>query len=145
MAMHQTLANDPTLSKMYQPQNQFALMAKVMELTGIKDVASYLTPPDQLPPEQPDQGQQLQMQLAQKQMEIQERQTAVAEMKAQMDSQIAQMKLQLEQAKAENQHAIQSDNQDLKEAQLRHKKTIAEAELALAAQADEITAIASPN
>ena len=144
MAMHQTLANDPTLSKMYQPQNQFALMAKVMELTGIKDVASYLTPPDKLPPEQPDQGQQLQMQLAQKQMEIQERQTAVAEMKAQMDSQIAQMKLQLEQAKAENQHAIQSDNQDLKEAQLRHKKTIAEAELALAAQADEITAIASP-
>jgi hypothetical protein len=145
MAMHQHFANDPTLSKMYQPQNQYQLMAKVMELSGIKDVASYLTNPEQMPPEQPDPAQQLEMQMAQKQIELQERQTAVAEMKAKLDAQVQQMKLALEKAKTENQHAIQSDNMDLKEEQLAHKKRIDEAELALAAQAEEITAIASPN
>ncbi len=145
MAMHQHFANDPTLSKMYQPQNQYQLMAKVMELSGIKDVSSYLTNPEQMPPEQPDPAQQLEMQMAQKQIELQERQTAVAEMKAKLDAQVQQMKLALEKAKTENQHAIQSDNMDLKEEQLAHKKRIDEAELALAAQAEEITAIASPN
>ncbi len=78
-------------------------------------------------------------------MEIQERQTAVAEMKAQLDAQVQQMKLAIEKAKTENQHAIQSDNLDLKEEQLAHKKRIDDAELALARQATDITAIASPN
>ena len=83
--------------------------------------------------------------MMQKQLEIQERQTALAEMKAQMSAEIDRIKLQLEQAKIENQHAIQSDNLDLKEEQLAHKKTIDNAELLLAQRADEITAIASPN
>lgn len=145
MGMHQHFANDPTLQKMYTPQNQYALAAKVMELTGIKDVASYLTDPQQLPPEQPDPAQEMQMQMAQKQLELQERQTALAEMKAQVEAQISQMKLELEKAKAENSHAIQSDSLDLKEEQLRHKKLIDAAELELTRKADEITAIASPN
>ena len=116
-----------------------------MELTGIKEVSAYLTNPENLPPEQPDPAQEMQMQMAQKQLEIQERQTAMAETKAQVEAQISQMKLELEKAKAENQHAIQSDNLDLKEEQLKHKKLIDAAELLLAQQADEITAIASPN
>ena len=62
-----------------------------------------------------------------------------------MDMKISQMKIELEKSKVENQHAIQSDNIDLKEEQLRHKKLIDHAELVLAQQADEITAIASPN
>jgi hypothetical protein len=85
------------------------------------------------------------MQMAQKQLEIQERQTVLAETKAQVDAQIDKMKLELEKAKAENIHAIASDNLDLKEEQLRHKKLVAAAELILAQNADEITAIASPN
>lgn len=145
MAMHQQFTSDPNLQKMYQPQNQYQLMTKVMELSGIKNVTEFLTSPDQLPEEKPDPAQELQMQLMQKQLEVQERQTALGEMKAQMEIQNAQMKLQLEQMKAENNFAIQSDNVDLKEAQLNHKKLIDSAELVLAQQADEITAIASPN
>jgi hypothetical protein len=103
---------------MYQAPNQYALASKIMELTGIKEVSAYLTNPENLPPEQPDPAEEMQMQMAQK---------------------------QLEKAKAENQHAIQSDNLALKEEQLKHKKLIAAAELLLAQQADEITAIASPN
>jgi hypothetical protein len=144
MSMHTMFSQDPKLAKMYGPDNQYELMKKVMELTGIKDVSTFLTNPQNLPPEQPDPGQQLQLEMAKKQLEIQERQTALAEMKAQVDAQISQMKVELEKAKADNQFQIQSENMELKEAQLRHKKTIDNAELVLAAQADEITAIASP-
>ena len=118
---------------------------QIMEMTGIKNVADYLTSPDQLPPEQPDPAQELQLELMKKQIEVQDRQTAIGEMKAQMDSEVAKMKMELDRLKAENTFAIASDNVDLKEAQLNHKKFVDSAELVLAENADEITAIASPN
>jgi len=121
------------------------LISQVMEMTGIKNVADYLTSPDQLPPEQPDPAQELQLELMKKQIEVQDRQTAIGEMKAQMDSEVAKMKMELDRLKAENTFAIASDNVDLKEAQLNHKKFVDSAELVLAENADEITAIASPN
>ena len=145
MAKHQQFANDPNLAKMYSPQNQYAVMSKVMELNGIKNVTEYLTNPADLPPEEPDPAQELQLEMMKKQLEMQERQTAIGEMKAQMQAQNAQLKLELDRMKAENNFAIQSDTVDLKEAQLNHKKLIDSAELVLAQQADEITAIASPN
>lgn len=145
ISMHQTFQSDPSLQKMYTPQNQYQLISQVMEMSGIKNVADYLTSPDQLPPEQPDPAQELQLEMMKKQLEVQERQTVVAEMKVQMQAQNAQLKLEIDKLKAENSFAIQSDSVDLKEAQLNHKKVIDTAELVLAQQADEITAIASPN
>ncbi len=145
MGMHQIFQADPSLQKMYTPQNQYQLMSQVMEMSGIKNVADYLTSPDQLPEEQPDPAQELQLEMMKKQLEVQERQTALGEMKQKMDGEIAQMKLELQRVKAENDFAIQSDNVDLKESQLNHKKVIDTAEMILAQQADEITAIASPN
>jgi hypothetical protein len=47
--------------------------------------------------------------------------------------------------KLENQIAITSDQLDHKVDQLEHKKDMNMAELVLAQQADEVTAIASPN
>jgi len=144
LALHQMMSQDPGLAPMYQAQNQYKMMSHVMENNGIKNVSDYLTPPDQLPPPQPDPAAEAAQQMQQKQMELQERQTAVAEMKAQMDAQIAQMKLQIEQMKAERNFAIQSDNMDLKEAQLEHKQHVDNAELEIAKRADDVRAIASP-
>jgi hypothetical protein len=145
LALHTLMSQDPTLASMYTQENQYKLMAHVMEQNGIKNVKDYLTPPQELPPPQPDPSAEMQMQMAHKQLELQERQTAVAEMKAQMDAQIAQMKLQLEQLKAENQFAIQSDSMDLKEAQLEHKQYVDTEELKIARTADDVRAIASPS
>ena len=144
LALHTLMSQDPTLSSMYTPENQFKLMAHVMENNGIKNVSDYLTPPNQLPPPQPDPAQEMAMQMQQKQMELQERQTQIAEMKAQMDAQIAQMKMQLDTMKAQQNFAIQSDNVDLKEAQLEHKQFVDKAELEIARNADDVRAIASP-
>jgi hypothetical protein len=145
LAMHQLFSADPNLQEMYQPQNVYAMASKVLDMTGIKNVSEYLTDPQSLPPKQPDPGQELQLEMLKKQIEVTERQTAIAEMKVEIEAQVAQMKVELDQLKAENDFAIASDNVDLKEAQLRHKKIIDSAELVLAQQADEITAIASPN
>ena len=144
LALHSMMSQDPTLASMYTPENQYKLMSHVMEYNGIKNVKDYLTPPSELPEQQPDPAQQMAMQMQQKQMELQERQTQVAEMKAQMDAQIAQMKLQLEQMKAQQGFAIQSDSMDLKEAQLEHKQFVDKAELEIARTADDVRAIASP-
>ena len=144
LVLHGLMSQDPTLSTMYTPENQYNLMTHVMEQNGIKNVKDYLTAPQEQPPEQPDPAQEMAMQMQQKQLELQERQTAVAEMKAQMDAQIAQMKLQLEQMKAQQGFAIQSDNMDLKEAQLEHKQFVDKAELEIARNADDVRAIASP-
>ena len=143
--LHGMLSTDPNLAAMYGPENQYELAKKIMVMSGIKDVDSYLTNPADLPEPQPDPGEELQKQMLQQQMELQERQTAVGEMKLQVEQQIAQMKHDIEMAKLENQLAIASDNMDHKEDQLDHKRVIANAELALARQAEEITAIASPN
>ena len=144
LAMHQQFSNDPNLSKMYTPQNQYALASKILDLSGIKEVSAYLTDPQNIPPSQPSPAEQMQMQMAQKQLEIQERQTAIAEQRLQLDAQMQQAKFSLDMDKAENQAAIASDNLDLKEEQLKHKKFVDTSELELARRADEITAIASP-
>jgi hypothetical protein len=144
MAMHQLFSQDPTLAPMYQPQNTYALIKDAMEQSGILNVSDYLTSPDQLPPPEPDPAQEMQMAMAQKQIELQERQTAVAEAKAQVDAQVAQMKLQLEQMKAEASHALQSDNQDLKEQQFKFKQFIDSNELEILRTAEDIRGIASP-
>ena len=145
LEMHTAFQADPSLQKMYLPENQYALISKVMEMTGIKNVKSYLTPPNELPEEQPDPAGEMQMQMAQKQIELQERQTAVSEQKAQLEAQVQQMKLELEKMKAEKSFAIQSDTVDLKEAQFEHKKLIDKAEMILAQSTDDVRAIASPN
>jgi len=145
LEMHTAFQADPSLQKMYLPENQYALISKIMDMTGIKNVKSYLTPPSELPEEQPDPAGEMQMQMAQKQIELQERQTAVAEQKAQLEAQVQQMKLELEKMKAEKSFAIQSDTVDLKEAQFEHKKLIDKAEMILAQSTDDVRAIASPN
>lgn len=144
LMMHQMFSQDPILQGMYQPQNAYALVKDVMEKAGIMNVSDYLTPPDQLPPPQPDPAQEMQMQMAQKQIELQERQTAVSEAKAQVDAQVAQMKMELEQMKAQAQHALQSDNQDLKEQQFKFKQFIDSNELEILRTAEDLRGIASP-
>ena len=144
MQLHQMFSQDPTLQPMYSPQNRYQLMKKMLEAQGILNVEDYLTPPDRLPPPQPDPAQQMQQQMAAKQMELQERQTMVAEQRVQNDAMATQSKVELDLAKAEAQHAIQSDNQDLREAQFEHKRLIDESELEILRNTEDRRGIVSP-
>ena len=42
LGMHQNFSQDPNLAAMYQPENQYALVSKIMDLTGIKNVRSII-------------------------------------------------------------------------------------------------------
>ena len=143
--MHSLFSQDPSLQPLYSPENRYSMMKSILEAQGILNVEDYLTPPDQLPPPQPDPMQEMQTQMAVKQLELQERQTAVAEMRVQNDAAATQAKIQLDAEKASASHALQSDNQDLKEASFEHKRMIDEGELEiLRRKTTDVRGIASP-
>ena len=145
LSVHALFSQDPTIAPLYGMENKFRMLKAVLEQQGILNVEDYLTNPEQLPPPQPDPQQEMEQQMAMKQLEIQERQVAVAEMKAQTDAQLAAAKIEIDRMKAQASHALQSDNQDLKEAQLSHKMRIDEAELeVLQKQTTDVRGIASP-
>ena len=145
LSFHQLFSADPTLGQMYSPQNKFKMLASVLEKSGIKNVADFLTDPAMIPPPPPDPNAEMQMQMAQQQMQLQERQTAVAEMKIQLDAQMRQMKHELDTMKAQQAFALNSDKQDLKETEFEHKEYVNLEELEIARKADDVRAIASPN
>ena len=145
LQMHSLFSQDPSLQPFYSPENRYQMMKNIMEQQGILNVEDYLTPPDQLPPPQPDPMAEMQAQMAANQLELQERQTAVAEIRAQTDAAMAQAKIELDAEKAAASHALQSDNQDLKEASFQHKQMIDEGELEiLRRKTTEVRGIASP-
>ena len=142
---HSMLSADPTLGEMYSPANRYKMLSVVLDKSGIKNVADFLTDPATIQPPEPDPAQQMQMQMAQKQLELQERQTSVAEMKAQFDAQMGRMKHELDQLKAKQDFALKSDKMDLQESQQDHKEYVNLEELDIARNADDVRAIASPN
>ena len=144
LSLHQLFSQDPSIQPMYSLENRHALLKKVLEQQGILNVDEYLTPPQMIPPPQPDPMQIMQTEMAAKQLELQERQTAIAEMRAQTDAAQAQAKIELDAEKAAASHALQSDNQDLREAQFQHKQRIDEAELEVLQRTDDVRGIASP-
>jgi len=144
MALHQMFSQDPKLAPMYQAQNAYALMKDALQHQGILNVEEYLTPPDQMPPQQPNPMEQMQMQMAQKQLELSERQTAVAEQKAALQAQIEQAKMQLAALKHQEDGAHKADQMSLKEDQQAHKEAIDVAELEILRNAQDVRGIASP-
>jgi len=145
LSMHQLFSQDPSVAPLYSLESKYRMMKAVLEQAGIPNVDDYLTSPDKLPPEQPDPMQEMQMQMQQKQLELQERQTAIAEQRLQLDMMQGQAKTELDRAKAEAAHALQSDNQDLKEDQFKHKVMIDRGELEiLRKETTDVRGIASP-
>ena len=54
LAIHQLFSQDPALAPMYGLKNRHAMLKKILEQQGILNVDEYLTPPEQIPPPQPD-------------------------------------------------------------------------------------------
>jgi hypothetical protein len=94
LAFHQMMSQDPQMAGMYSPQNKYNVIKSILDKNGIKNTTDYITPPDQIPPPQPDP-------MVMKQMELQERQIAVQEMAAQATMMKTQMSAQFDQMKAE--------------------------------------------
>jgi len=144
LSLHQMFSQDPKLAPMYQAQNAYALMKDALKAQGIMNVEEYLTPPDQLPQQQPDPMQQMQVQMAQKQLELSERQTAVAEQNNQIKAKVEKAKGDLNAQQFLKDKEVKDSVQGLKEKQFEHKKQIDIAELQILRTAEDVRGIASP-
>lgn len=101
-------AQDPGLAGLITTQNKYNLATKIMQTVGIKDFSSYITPPDQIPPPQPDPMVVQQMELAKMQAESGRMAAQATLLKAQTDQQhkahqeqIAELQAQLNAARSQ--------------------------------------------
>lgn len=144
LTLHSLFSQDPSVQPLYGLNGRYQMLKAILEQQGILNVEDYLTPPEQLPPPQPDPAAEMQMQMQAKQLELQERQISLAERQFEHQQMVDSAKIETDQAKVQAQHALQSDNQDLKEAQFQHKVRIDEGELEILRSAEDVRGIASP-
>lgn len=146
-ALHAMLSQDPGIQPFYTPQNRYAMVRNALLNMGIKDVDTYLTPPEQVQPPQPSEAEQMQMQITMKQLELEERKVALQEQEAQTRAQIEAEKLEIDRARAEVDLATRYSTEERKDFDSETRADIAykELEMAKATPAGERTAVVSPN
>lgn len=147
LALHGFLSQDPVMSKLYGLPQHYNLAKTLMQKTGIKNVAEFMIPPEQVPPPQPDP-------LMIKQLEMEERKIAAQEQiaqnqadKIQLNAQLEQMRLDMQKMKDEFTMMIQKQEQDRKDFDVTSKAAIAVEEMDRINQLppENVRGIASPN
>lgn len=147
LAFHQMMSQDPQMAGMYSPENKYNVLKSILDKNGIKNTNDYLTPPEQIPPPQPDP-------MAMKQMELQERQIAVQEMvaqtqmmKVQTEAQMDAMKAELDRMKLELDRYRSERDLDRKEFDSTSRAAIAAEELSMVRDTppESVRAVVSPN
>lgn len=145
VGLHQGLSSDPSMGAQYTPAERYNVWTRIFEAKGYKDIASYIKPPDQVQPPEPDPVEMKKLQIAEMEAQTKLIEAQVKQKKVDADSQLGMSKVSQKMVKDEGDHAIKADAQDLKERQFEHQKEMDAEELRLAEKAAEITAIASVN
>mgnify|MGYP003304283751 CR=1 FL=1 len=145
--LHVMLTQDPGMQEFYSPQNRYAMVRQAILSMGIKDVDTYLTPPEQVPPPQPDPQAEMAMQMEMKKLELEERKVALQEQKAMADVQMDQERLALEKSRSEMEVATKYSEEERKDFDSETSADVAYKELELAKKLgkENQTAIISPN
>ena len=146
-AVHMQLSQDPGLQANYGMKERYNMVRQSLLAQGIKDVDTYLIPPDKIPPPQPSPEEQMQQQIAMKNMEMEERKIAVQEQRLQLDVEEAKFRMELELAKSEAEIAKMTTEEDRKDFDSETKADVAYEELKLlkSQPAEQKTGIVSPN
>jgi hypothetical protein len=123
---------DPKLNPMFQMPNAYKLATDVMKLRGMSNVNEYLTPPEMVPPPQPDP-----MAVQQMQNETMKAQAALITAQAtagkvQGNIQIDQTKVQLDAEKAHIDASIKQRDAQRKDMDIANKVDVAQREMSLA-------------
>jgi hypothetical protein len=143
------ITQNPAFAPMFQMPNAYKLASDVMKLRGMPAINDYLTPPNQVPPPQPDP-----LALQQMQNETMKAQAALitaqsTQGKVQANAQIDQAKVGLEQNKAAVDAMVKQRDAERKDLDVNNKVDVAQREMDLAERtaATEIkqTNIVSPN
>lgn len=145
--LHQFLSADPAFAPMYGMDKKFNMAKAIMEKAGIKNVVEFLTPPQQVPPPQPDPMQMKMIELEERKVGAQEKVAQNQSDKIAVTSELEKMRLELQKMKDEMQAMVQMRDQDRKEFEATSKAAIAvqELEAAKALPPENQRGIVSPN
>lgn len=146
-ALHTALTQDPGVQPFYSPQGRYAMIRQIMLSAGIKDVDTYLLPPEKVQPPQPSKQEQMQQQLLMKQIELEERKVALAEQEAALKARMEERKFGLQTQEAQLQAAAKYSEEERRDFDSEVRADIAYKELELAEQSEDEnrTTVISPN
>lgn len=122
----------PQMGAFLQSSGAYYLATQMLESLGIPDVENYLTPPDQLPPPQPDPMQELNVAMAQEKVKREqvETQRIIAE------TTLSQQKHEFEQQKAADEMDIRRNESNSKQDQMADQSNIEQKRLMLEHERD---------
>lgn len=147
MGLHVTLAQDPSVAPMYQLANKHKLLNDAFEKGGMIGAANYLTPPEEVPPPEPDPLAMKELEIKEMLAQAQTKQAEVAEMKVHMNAKLEEMMIQMKAMKDQMDAAQKKAELDLDTFEVHERVAQQKEELDLAEkQSDEATkAIISPS
>jgi hypothetical protein len=131
LTWHSMMSQDQGVGAMYSQKNKYAVLCTALEKSGVKNISDYLTPPDQIPPPQPDP-------MAMKQMELQERTVAAQELAAQTQAEKVKLNAELDHMKLEMQQMAQEFANYKAERELERKQFDSTARVAIQTEELEI-------
>lgn len=133
-ALMVAMTSFPQMAQFLQPNNAYYLATQLFESAGIMDVENFLTPPDKVPPPQPDPLQQIQIALGQEQV----KQAGVQTQKLVSDVTIAQQKHEFEQQKAADEMDIRRNESNSTQDRMADQTSLEEAKVEIERQRLEI-------
>lgn len=150
MMVHQMLSADPTMQDMYQPNNRFAMVKAILEKGGIKNVAEFITPPEQVPPKQPDPMLLKQIELEERKIAAQEAVSAASAKKVEYNAELEAMRIEMDRMRMEFDQMVKERELERKQFEVTSRTAIAVEELDMAKQQqatspESARAIISPN
>lgn len=150
LEIYALLSQDPVIAPLFGPDKKYQLLVKVLNLKGIKDVNTYLTPPEQAQPPQPDPLQAAEVALKQQELQLNQAKMQLETMEVQAKIQAMQAKMALDQQKQDQKATIEAERLTLEKAKLALDTMVETAEVeamqnAEAAGGEGFKAIASPN
>ncbi len=143
---YQTLSNDPVLSQLFDMPRRRNFAERILNLDGIKDVDSILMPMAEFKPKppQPDPIEMGKIENDKLRLQNEGRKISLLEAKERREASNAEKELAIQEKKVTGDHAIRSDQVDLDEDKLGHRKFVDLKELDLIKTADTSQGIASP-
>jgi hypothetical protein len=150
MMLHQLMSADPAVQPMYQLPNRHAMLATIFEKAGVKNVAEFLTSPEQVPPPEPDPMMVKQMELEERKVATQEALAQTSAKKVDANAELEGMRIEIERMKVEMSAMQKERDLDRKEYDSTSRVAVAVEELEMvkkqqAENPESARAIISPN
>ncbi len=147
LSMHQLLSSDPAMAPMYGLDKKYNMMRAVFEKSGVKNTVDFLTPPQMLPPPQPDPMMMKQIELEERKVATLEKQADTTAAKVQVNAELEAMRVEMQRMKEMFNQMMAERQEDRKDFDTSARYAIATEELAMAKSAgpEQTRVIVSPN